>query len=114
MWILMPSGGFISAVRKPADEARGTITIRARVRADLIELRDNFLPGLGPIVSGGGTDYAFRSVAKADDFADACSAMAAAVDYRNYKDHVAAVKGKARAGVYGRLWSVLYGLQRAA
>ena len=114
MWILMPSGGFISAVRKPADEARGTVTIRARVRADLVELRDNFLPGLGTIEAGGGTDYAYRAVATADDFADACAAMAKAVEYRNYKDHVAAVKGKARAGVYGRLWSALLSLQRAA
>lgn len=114
MWILMPSGGFISAVRKPADEARGTVTIRARVRADLVELRDNYLPGLSPIESGGGTDYAFRTVAKADDFAGACAAMAKAVDYRNYKDHVSAVKGRARASVHGRLWSALLSLQRAA
>lgn len=112
MWTLMPSGGFISAVRKPEDESRGTITIRARVKVDLVELRDYYLPALGPIETGGGTDYAFRAVAKADDFAAACAAMAKAVDYSNYKDHVAAVKGKSRTVVYGRLWSALMSLQR--
>lgn len=112
MWILLPTGGFISAVRKPADEAHGTTTIRARVKADLVELRTNYLPGLGPIESGGGTDYAYRAVAKADDFAAACSAMARNVTYSNYKDHVASVKGKARAGLYGNLWGLLLDLQR--
>lgn len=112
MWVLMPSGGFISTVRKPSDEPRGTVTIRARVKADLIELRDNYLPALGPIEAGAGSDYAFRAVAKVDDYADAMAAMARAVTYPNFKDRVGAVKGSGRARTYHTLWSVLLKLQR--
>lgn len=112
MWILMPSGGFISAVRKPADEGHGTLTVRARAYDDLVELREHYLPGMEAIQEGGGTDYPYRAKAKVEDFAQACAAMARAVEYRNYKSHVAEVKGKTHANVYGRLWSALLGLQK--
>lgn len=112
MWILMPSGGFISAVKKPDDEGRGTLTVRARVRDDLVELREHYLPEMSAIREGGGTDYPYRAKAKVEEFAQACAAMARAVEYQNYKGHVAVVKDKARANVYGRLWSTLLGLER--
>jgi hypothetical protein len=114
MWVIMPTGGFLSAVRKPEDEGVGTLTIRARVKADLIELRENFLPALGPIQAGGGTDYGFRASAKADDFAEAMAAMARAVTYSNFKDEVARVKGSGRARTYHTIWSVLLKLQQRA
>ena len=114
MWGLMPTGGFISVVRKEADAGSGTVTIRARVKADLIELREHYLPPLGAIQAGGGTDYGFRASAKADDFADAMAAMARAVTYSNYKDEVARVKGSGRARVYHSCWSILLRLRQRA
>lgn len=112
MWVIMPTGGFLSAVRKPEDEGAGTLTIRARVKADLVELREHYLPALGPIQAGGGTDYGFRASAKADDFANAMANMARSVTYPSFKDEVARVKGSGRARTYHTIWSVLLKLQR--
>ena len=114
MWVIMPTGGFLSAVRKPGDEAEGTLTIRARVKADLIELREHYLPALGQIQAGGGTDYGFRASAKVEEFAEAMATMARSVTYPNFKDEVARVKGSGRARTYHTVWSVLLKLQHRA
>ena len=112
MWIFMPSGGFISIVQKPGDEINDQLTIRARAKIDLVELRDNFLAGLGPIETGGGTDYAFRARASRADFAVAVTKMTQAIDFTNYKDRVAKIKGSARARIYAAVWGALLKLQR--
>lgn len=112
MWVMMPSGGFISVVRKPGDEARGVVTIRSRSKADLVELRDNFLPQLGAIESGTGTDYPHRAVVHGQDLEKAMATMARAVTYSNYKGEVARVKGSGRARVYHDVWAALLKLQR--
>lgn len=112
MWIFMPSGGFLSAVVKPGDSEKGQVTIRARVKGDLDDLKRLYLPSLGPIVADTGTDYAYRATATTDDFASACAAMGRAVDYPNYKAAVERRKGKAHATVYARLWSTLLSLER--
>lgn len=114
MWVCMPTGGFISVVQKEGDAGAGAVTIRARVKADLIELRQHFLPGLGAILAGGGTDYGFRASAQVDDFAAAMAAMARATNYPNFKDEVVRVKGPGRARVYHTVWSVLLKLQQRA
>lgn len=113
MWIFLPTGGFLSIVKKPEDEARGTVTVRARVRADLIELREHFLPALGSIDSAAGTDYPHRAVVLAADFEQAMAAMARAVTYSNFKSEVSRVKGSGRARVYHLVWSLLLKLQRS-
>lgn len=46
MW-LITTFGFFSIVQKPEDKARGTLTIRARVRNDLKALKQSCIPTSG-------------------------------------------------------------------
>lgn len=112
MWLITPIG-FFSIVRKPADVARGTVTVRARVGSDLDALRAEFLPSLGPTQERGGTDYRFRAVAPQSDVAEAAARLIGAIDYSNFKDEVARRQGHARADRYHDVWSALMPLQRA-
>jgi len=57
MW-LMTTVGLFSVVRKTGD---ADLTVRVRARGDLKALREQYLPTLGTIETGGGTDYPFRS-----------------------------------------------------
>lgn len=106
MW-LFTSIGFFSIVRKPSDAGAGTLTVRARVRSDLEALRSRFLPDLGPIVEGAGTDYRYRAVAPQHSVAAAMQALVAATDYDNFKSEVAHTQGHARAQAYSRVWGEL-------
>lgn len=110
MWI-MTKLGFFSIVEKPEDRKSGNLTVRARVRADLENLHKQFLPGLGAIQEDAGTDYRYRAKAKKADVAAALAGLTDSVDYANFKNEVAKKQGKARAGVYGKVWSALYPLQ---
>lgn len=110
MWI-MTKLGFFSIVEKPEDRKNGNLTVRARVRADLENLHKQFLPGLGAIQEDAGTDYRYRAKAKKADVAAALASLTNGVDYANFKDEVAKKQGKARAGLYGKVWSALYPLQ---
>ncbi len=103
MW-LMTTVGFFSIVRKP-DET--DLTVRARVREDLEALEKEYLPSLGPIVAGGGTDYPYRARVDSRALAAAIARMVEDIDYTNFKDTAAARQGMERAHVYGEVWSVL-------
>jgi len=110
MWI-MTKLGFFSIVEKPEDRKNGNLTVRARVRADLENLRKQFLPGLGPIQEDAGTDYRYRAKAKKADGGAALAGLTESVDYANFKNEVAKRQGKLRAEAYGKVWSGLYQLQ---
>ena len=112
MW-LITSLGFFSIVCKPGDMESGMLTVRARVKSDLEELRHHCLPSLGAIVEGAGTDYRFRATAPRDEVAKALAKMIQQIDYGNFKNEVADKQGKHRAKVYGKVWDVLYELQEA-
>lgn len=70
MWLITPTG-FFSIVQKPSDEAANMLTVRARVRQDLVALREQFLPGLGDIEESRSNDYRFRAVAPRTEVAAA-------------------------------------------
>ncbi len=110
MWLITPFG-FFSIVQKPGDASAGTLTVRARVRADLVALAQHGLPGLGTIEESTDTDYRFRAQAPRAQVAAALAAMAEAIDYDNFKDEVAQRQGHARSKLYGKVWSVLHALQ---
>ena len=110
MW-LITSFGFFSVVQKPTDKAGDTLTIRARVGADLEALREKYLPSLGQVVESKSNDYRYRATAPRAEVAAAMAAMVGGIDYSNYKDEVAKVQGAARAHLYHDVWSVLYRLQ---
>jgi hypothetical protein len=48
---------------------------------------------------------------KREDWVEAAADLASQIDYDNFKNAVAARQGHERAGVYSKVWSVLYGLQ---
>lgn len=48
MWLMTPIG-FFSIVEKPYDRHDGTLTVRARVEGDLVELKNRYLPELSEI-----------------------------------------------------------------
>lgn len=103
MW-LMTTFGFFSIVRKPGET---DLTVRARIRSDLETLEDQYLPSLGPITAGGGTDYPYRARAAPEAFAAAAARMVEDIDYPNFKDTVDTRQGRERAHAYGEVWSVL-------
>ena len=110
MWLITPVG-FFSVVRKPTDIRTGTLTVRARIRADLEQLKARYLPELGAISQSGVTDYRFRAVAPQTAVAQAMARLVADLDYDNFKNAVAQRQGQARANLYHDVWSVLYDLQ---
>jgi len=106
MW-LMTNIGFFSAVQKPNTNF---LTIRARVKNDLDNLRSIYLPDLSKTVGHAGTDYPWRATVPHDKFAAALTNIVMDISYPNFKNEVAAKQGKARAGKYSKVWSVLYEL----
>lgn len=113
MWIMTPFG-FFSIVAKPSDRAAGTVTIRARDAADLERLRAH-VPGLGPTVTGAGTDYPARAVASRAELGQFLARFVeTGLDYQNFKSEVARQQGPVRAKVYGRVWDALLEIERNA
>lgn len=108
MW-LFTTIGFFSVVADP--DHPDTLKVRARARADLEALRDRHLPDL-EIVETDHTDYRFRAFVHRDEWAHAARALAADIDYPNFKSAVGQRQGAARAKRYGEVWRVMYGLQR--
>jgi hypothetical protein len=103
MW-LITTVGFFSIVRKQGET---DLTVRARARTDLEALAKRYLPSLGQIIDGGGTDYPYRARVASKPFADAVARMVLDVDYANFKNTVAARQGQDRAHVYGDVWDDL-------
>jgi hypothetical protein len=100
----MTSFGFFSVVRKSGETQ---LTVRSRVRGDLELLGEEYLPTLGPIEAGGGSDYPYRARVSSKDLADAVARMVENIDYSNFKNAVAERQGFERAHVYGDVWGVL-------
>lgn len=111
MW-LVTDIGFFSIVEKPGDAEAGTLTVRARVRADLERLRDLYLPELGPISESGVNDYCFRARAPRADVAAAMSKAVESIQYSNFKSRVRQTQGPKRESLLHDVWHVLYRLQR--
>src|SRR3712207_825519 len=99
----MTTRGFYSVVQDRDDDRH--VLIRARARADLHALR-GILPDL-PVWRDPSADYAWRSRAERSECAYALGVMAGEIDYPNFKDAVARRQGRAGAGVYEKVWSVL-------
>ena len=110
MWLITPTG-FYSIVEKPTDRKNGTLTIRARVRSDLVDLKQTFCPSLGQIRESGDTDYRFRASASRGDVANALAQMIEGLSYSNFKSEVAARQGARRAHLYHDVWDVLHRMQ---
>ena len=110
MWLFYPSVGFLSIVQKPGE---AQLTVRARVAADLDRLRESYLPTLSATVANAGTDYPFRARASRKAFSEAMARMGEDIDYANFKNEVAKVSGKGRAGIYSGVWTRLLALEQS-
>ena len=108
MW-LVTRMGFYSVVYKPEDGPR--LTIRARVRADLVALKENYLPRMSRIVERDESDYRFRAFATRQQVARAVAKIASEIDYQNFKTEVMLQQGSVRAAIYHRVWEELLDLQ---
>ena len=107
MWILTPSG-FFSVVQKEGD---ALLSVRARVRTDLEELMQSYLPNILPIQEGGHTDYPYRIFVDHSTWAAALTRIARDIDYPNFKRAVKSNQGPIRSKIYGNVWRELYALQ---
>lgn len=107
MW-LMTNIGFYSVVQKPNTHF---LTVRARVKHDLDNLRKHYLPDLTESISHKGTDYPWRATTSHEAFAEALKKIVLDIRYDNFKNEVAAKQGKSRANRYSKVWSVLYDLK---
>ena len=110
MWI-MTALGFFSIVQKPGDALKRQVTVRARVKADLLALKAQALPEMGDIHAHEGTDYAYRATAPQHCVARALGSLVMDITYDNFKNEVSRTQGHARAHTYGEVWNALYGLQ---
>jgi 8-oxo-dGTP pyrophosphatase MutT (NUDIX family) len=108
MWI-MTIDGFYSAVQKSGETE---LTIRARSMADLIRLKEKWLPELHGLQAGGGTDYPARARCTHQAWAEALAKMGAAIDYSNFKSKVAKTLGHDRADTYHEVWARLHAIEK--
>jgi hypothetical protein len=105
MWTITRIG-FFSIVQKAEDIGKDTLTIRARVREDLDNLR-KYLPDMTVIRENIGTDYQFRARAPRSSVVSALSTLVKEIDYNNFKNEVTKVQGKERASAYSDVWWAL-------
>ena len=104
--------GFFSVVQKPF-EPNGVLTVRARAKEDLENLRDNYLGhNMSQITTDERADYHHRATTTTEAWGVALTSMARHIDYSNFKNAVKAEQGSERAGIYGRVWSELYQIQK--
>jgi hypothetical protein len=110
MW-LISAVGFYSIVQKHWDVGANTLTVRSRVRKDLEDLRDRYLPTLGSVQEDRHADYRYRVQVPAAEVAAAAARIAADIDYNNFKHAVEVRQGIGRARLYADAWAVLHRLQ---
>jgi hypothetical protein len=111
MW-LITKFGFFSVVEKPLDQGKDRLTIRARSKNDLLNLRKHYLPSMDYIQDSLDSDYRYRATAPTEDVAKAFMQAVRDIDYSNFKDEVKKQQGNGRASVYGWVWDSLYTIQR--
>lgn len=109
MWLFTLEGFYSITAKAPAGPDE--VCIRARVRKDLDNLRNKYLPTLGPTIAGTGTDYQYRAVAKRKDWAEALAKMGEDCNYSNFKGKIG-MESHARSHEYMTVWSHLYDLEK--
>jgi hypothetical protein len=108
MWLMTNFGFFSIVQKKDAD----ILAVRARARNDLETLKERYIPTLGHILKGGGTDYQYRATVSREDMAEALGKIIMDIDYDNFKNSVAEKQGRKRARLYEEVWGILLDLQK--
>lgn len=106
MW-LFTDFGFFSVVEKPGDRGDGMLTVRGRVGADMEAFRTRYLPSASEIVTLDRADYRYRFRAPKAEVARAMAAIAAGIDYDDFKATVEEKHGWMRHDIYETVWSTL-------
>jgi hypothetical protein len=104
MWIFTTSG-FVSAVRNANNR---TIIVRSRDRVSLELISSKFK---APIMPTPLADYPYRVFLEHDQFIAWVSDEASALNYRNFKSEVAAVRGKDFSRSLGAVWSTMHQIE---
>ncbi len=110
MWLMTTCGCF-SIVEKPWDRKQGTLTVRARVRADLVALKRHFSSPM-KIRRDVRADYCYRAQVDRSAFARVLFAEVVGIGYANFKAEVTQRQGHERADVYMTVWRDLQALDR--
>jgi hypothetical protein len=108
MW-LMTTIGFFSVVQKGTD--RDVLTVRARSRQHLQQLKRQCLPGL-TIVAGGGSDYPFRTEVRRADWLAAVQALTTEINYPNFKNAATRQLGQGYHETLMQVWTAMLALER--
>lgn len=114
MWIFTPIGFFsVTQVNRASKSVpEGTLQIRARVKQDLVNLRERYIPELSEPISLPHRDYPYRAYISREALAPVMARMIEDIDYSNFKDQVKANQGKERASLYMDVWSTMYQAER--
>jgi len=116
MWIATKIG-FYSIVLRPEKEGskNNVYHIRARTGADIdavISLLEPVLKRALQLFQTPDVDYHWRIILKPEELASALAAMAATVDYPNFKNEIYNSDTQAaKLDAYSELWTALYDLQ---
>lgn len=110
MWIVT-TFGFFSAVEKIEDRGTPFLTVRARVRKDMVELLARSKGKRPKILDDKRGDYRYRARVRRGVLASIVADELLRLDYSNFKDEVRAKQGPRREGVYHRVWADLAELQ---
>jgi hypothetical protein len=102
---LATTRGFYSAVLW--DDGR--ICVRARAKGDLVRLRE-LVPGFTKVKKSKRADYRYRVWCSPQTWATACAALAAEVEYPNFKNAVAKSDPE-RSRLYHHVWGTLLGIR---
>jgi hypothetical protein len=109
--------GFYSIVLRPEREgaSNNVYHVRARTGADIdaaISLLEPVLKRPLPLFETPEVDYHWRIILRVGELGPALAALAATVDYPNFKDQIHASPTQAdKLDAYGDLWSALYEIQ---
>jgi hypothetical protein len=116
MWIATKIGFYSIVLRPEKEGAKNNVYhIRARTGADIdavISLLEPILKRSLQLFETPDVDYHWRIILKPEELAPALAALAATVDYPNFKDEIHASGTQAeKLDAYSDLWSALYELQ---
>ena len=119
MWVFCQEG-FFSVV--DTDSRGKTVAVRARARRDLVRLRNK---RLRPLVSEEALrefeiqdtphrDYPCRIHMPKALWIKVATAIAASIDYTDFKGRITHIDGRERHNIYEEVWSTLHGLGKCA
>ncbi len=114
MWIFDKRGFFALAASQTPKAPKGTLSVRARVRADLDAFRKHYSSKLGPTIVIPGADYEYRADISPDELRKAMVKMAEGVDYTKFKPEAErfSTGGHERHSLYLGVWSAMLNAER--